>query len=355
MPRRNDLSKILIIGSGPIVIGQGCEFDYAGTQGAKALVALGYDVALVNSNPATIMTDPEVCGRTYVEPLELETVRAIVRREKPDALLPTLGGQTALNLAIALHDDGTLAELGVELIGARAEAIRRAEDRALFKEALEKVGLSCPRSEVAKSVEDARRIAGTLGYPLVLRPSFTLGGTGGGIVRTPSELDAKVAFAIASSPAGEVLVEESLIGWKEFEHEVVRDAADNFITVCTMENIDPMGIHTGDSIIVAPADDPDRSRIPAPPRRCAIQSMRPLGVERAARTSSSRSTRGPDAYRVIEINARVSRSSALACKATGYPIAKVAAKLALGFTLDELTNAITRRPPPSSLPSTTWS
>ncbi|HZF51944.1 MAG TPA: carbamoyl-phosphate synthase large subunit [Polyangiaceae bacterium] len=347
MPRRDDLKRILLIGSGPIVIGQASEFDYSGTQGAKALAAEGYEVILVNSNPATIMTDPELAVRTYVEPLEVPTVRAILERERPDALLPTLGGQTALNLALALHDDGTLARLGVELIGASPQAIRKAEDRALFKQAMERIGLACPRSGYASSAEEARAIvegtaseSGT-GYPVIVRPSFTLGGAGGGIALAPEDLAEKVEWALAQSPTKQVLIEESVLGWKEFELEVIRDRADNFIVVCSIENIDPMGVHTGDSITVAPAmtlTDREYQRL----RDAARAVMTEVGVETGG--SNVQFAVSPEDGRVlvIEMNPRVSRSSALASKATGYPIAKVAAKLAVGYRLDELTNDITQ-------------
>ena len=340
MPRREDLKKVLVLGAGPIVIGQGCEFDYSGTQGIRALRAEGYEVVLVNSNPATIMTDPELADRTYVEPLDLRAARAIVEKERPTALLPTLGGQTALNLALALADEGTLERLGVELLGARPEAIRKAEDRALFKTAMEKIGLECPRAIVARTVEEARSMIDVLGLPLVLRPSFTLGGTGGGIVRTAEELEAKVAVALAESPTHEVLVEESLLGWKEFELEVIRDRADNFIVVCTIENLDPLGVHTGDSITVAPAmtlTDKEYQRL----RDAARAVMSEIGVETGGANVQFAVRPGDGAVRVIEMNPRVSRSSALASKATGYPIAKIATKLAVGYTLDELRNDLT--------------
>jgi carbamoyl-phosphate synthase large subunit len=340
MPRRDDLSKILLIGSGPIVIGQACEFDYSGTQGAKALTSLGYDVVLVNSNPATIMTDPELVRRTYVEPLTRATLSAIIERERPDALLPTLGGQTALNLALDLHESGVLSRFDVKLIGAQVDAIRKAEDRKLFKEAMENCGLESARSGFAHSVEEARELAKLTGYPLILRPSFTMGGTGGGVVERPEELEAKVLWALQQSPTHQVLVEESLIGWKEFELEVIRDAKDNFIVVCSIENIDPMGVHTGDSITVAPAmtlTDREYQRL----RDAARAVMHEIGVETGG--SNVQFAVDPKTGRVlvIEMNPRVSRSSALASKATGYPIAKIAAKLAVGFTLDELTNDIT--------------
>jgi carbamoyl-phosphate synthase large subunit len=340
MPRRNDVNKILLIGSGPIVIGQACEFDYSGTQGAKALTSLGYDVVLVNSNPATIMTDPELVRRTYIEPLTVETLSAIIERERPDALLPTLGGQTALNLALELHGQGVLSKHGVRLIGAQVDAIRKAEDRLLFKEAMKNCGLECARSGYATTVEEARTIVETTGYPVILRPSYTMGGSGGAVVYRPEDLDAKVAWAILQSPTGQVLVEESLIGWKEYELEVIRDSADNFIVICSIENIDPMGVHTGDSITVAPAmtlTDREYQRL----RDAARAVMHEIGVETGG--SNVQFAVDPKTGRVlvIEMNPRVSRSSALASKATGYPIAKIAAKLAVGFTLDELENDIT--------------
>ena len=341
MPARDDIKKILLIGSGPIVIGQACEFDYSGTQGAKALVELGYDVILVNSNPATIMTDPELVKRTYIEPLDVPHLTAIIERERPDAILPTLGGQTALNLALDLHDEGVLSKHGVKLIGAQVDAIRKAEDRKLFKEAMAKVGLECCRSGYAHSLEDAYEIVKDTGYPVILRPSFTLGGQGGGIVETPDEFDEKVLWALDQSPTGEVLVEESILGWKEFELEVIRDKNNNFIVICSIENIDPMGVHTGDSVTVAPAmtlTDREYQRL----RDQARTVMEEIGVETGG--SNVQFAIDPKTGRVIviEMNPRVSRSSALASKATGYPIAKIAAKLAVGMTLDELQNDITR-------------
>ncbi len=340
MPRREDIKKILLIGSGPIVIGQACEFDYSGTQGAKALVELGYDVVLVNSNPATIMTDPELVKRTYIEPIEVKTLTAIIERERPDALLPTLGGQTALNAALALHEAGILSKHGVQLIGAQVDSIRRAEDRELFKEAMNRAGLESARSGHARSLEEAREMVKSTGFPAILRPSFTMGGAGGAVVEDPSEFDAKVEWALSQSPTHEVLVEESLLGWKEFELEVIRDKADNFIVVCTIENIDPMGVHTGDSVTVAPAmtlTDREYQRL----RDAARAVMHEIGVETGG--SNVQFAVNPQDGRVIviEMNPRVSRSSALASKATGYPIAKIAAKLAVGFTLDELKNDIT--------------
>ena len=340
MPRRDDLHKILLIGSGPIVIGQACEFDYSGTQGAKALTKLGYDVILVNSNPATIMTDPELVRRTYVEPLDHDTLAAIIERERPDALLPTLGGQTALNLALELHASGVLSKHRVQLIGASVEAIKKAEDRLLFKDAMRKAGLECPRSGYARSTAEAREVVKTTGYPAILRPSFTLGGAGGAVVDNESELDTKVAWALSESPVHEVLVEESVLGYKEYELEVIRDRADNFIVVCTIENIDPMGVHTGDSITVAPAmtlTDREFQRL----RDAARAVMHEIGVETGGSNVQFAVCPKTGRVLVIEMNPRVSRSSALASKATGYPIAKIAAQLAVGFTLDELKNDIT--------------
>jgi carbamoyl-phosphate synthase large subunit len=341
VPRRDDLKKILLVGSGPIVIGQACEFDYSGTQGAKALLAEGYEVVLVNSNPATIMTDPELASRTYVEPLTVDAVAKIIERERPDALLPTLGGQTALNLALALDEAGVLERYGVELIGASKQAIRKAEDRGLFKEACAKVGLDTPRSGHAHSLEEARAIVAETGYPAILRPSFTLGGMGGGIVWKPEELDEKVDWALTQSPTHEVLIEQSVLGWKEYELEVICDVAGNFGVVCSIENIDPMGVHTGDSITVAPAmtlTDREYQRL----RDGARAIMREIGVATGgANVQFAVNPKNGDVI-VIEMNPRVSRSSALASKATGYAIAKVAAKLAVGYRLDELRNDITR-------------
>ncbi len=340
MPRRGDLHRIVIIGAGPIVIGQACEFDYSGTQGTKALRDEGYEVVLVNSNPATIMTDPELATRTYIEPLEPRTLTAILERERPSAILPTLGGQTALNLALELHRDGTLARLGIEMLGASPEAIAKAEDRALFKDVVTKVGLESPRSEIAHSVAEAQEIALRMGFPLILRPSFTLAGSGGGIAHDEGELPTKVAWALSQSPTHEVLIEESLLGWKEFELEVMRDRKDNFIVVCTIENLDPMGVHTGDSITVAPAmtlTDREYQRL----RDGARAIMTEIGVETGGANVQFAISPADGRVRVIEMNPRVSRSSALASKATGYPIAKIAAKLAVGYTLDELKNDIT--------------
>jgi carbamoyl-phosphate synthase large subunit len=341
MPRRTDIQRILLIGAGPIVIGQACEFDYSGTQGAKSLREEGYDVILVNSNPATIMTDPELAACTYVEPLEWRTVAAIIERERPQALLPTLGGQTGLNLAMKLRDEGVLERFGVEMLGARPESIDKAEDRALFKAAMERIGLSCPRAGAAHSVEEARAVVRETGFPAILRPSFTLGGSGGGIAYSESEFEAKVEWALAQSPTREVLIEESVLGWKEFELEVMRDRADNFIVVCSIENVDPMGVHTGDSITVAPAmtlTDREYQRL----RDAARAVMTEIGVETGGANVQFAVNPKTGAFHVIEMNPRVSRSSALASKATGYPIAKIAAKLAVGYTLDELKNDITQ-------------
>jgi carbamoyl-phosphate synthase large subunit len=341
MPRRTDLQRILLIGAGPIVIGQACEFDYSGTQGAKSLREEGYDVVLVNSNPATIMTDPELAARTYIEPLDWRTLAAIIERERPQALLPTLGGQTALNLAMKLCEEGVLERYGVEMLGARPESIAKAEDRALFKTAMEKIGLTCPRAGVVHSVEEAWEVVRTTGFPAILRPSFTMGGSGGGIAYSESEFAEKVSWALTQSPTHEALIEESLLGWKEFELEVMRDRADNFIVVCSIENLDPMGVHTGDSITVAPAmtlTDREYQRL----RDAARAIMTEIGVETGGANVQFSVDPKTGKSHVIEMNPRVSRSSALASKATGYPIAKIAAKLAVGYTLDELENDITR-------------
>jgi carbamoyl-phosphate synthase large subunit len=345
MPRNNELNKILLIGSGPIIIGQGCEFDYSGVQACKALREEGYVVVLVNSNPATIMTDPEFADRTYIEPITAEVIEAIMEREKPDAILPTLGGQTALNAAMELNRNGALARHGVKLIGANAQAIAKGEDRQLFKEAMLRIGLDLPRSGVARSLGDIDRIVGEIGtFPLIIRPAFTLGGTGGGIAYNREELDAIVARGLDLSPVHEVLIEESLVGWKEFEMEVMRDRMDNCVVVCSIENFDPMGVHTGDSITVAPVQTlTDREYQSM--RDAAFAVIREIGVETGG--SNIQFAVNPDNGRmvVIEMNPRVSRSSALASKATGFPIAKIAAKLAVGYTLDEIKNDITRETP----------
>jgi carbamoyl-phosphate synthase large subunit len=345
MPRNNELKKILLIGSGPIVIGQGCEFDYSGVQACKALREEGYEVVLVNSNPATIMTDPEFADRTYIEPITPEVIEAIMEREKPDAILPTLGGQTALNAAMELNRNGALARHAVKLIGANAQAIAKGEDRQLFKEAMLRIGLDVPRSGVARSLADIDRIVGEIGtFPLIIRPAFTLGGTGGGIAYNREELDAITARGLDLSPVHEVLIEESLVGWKEFEMEVMRDRMDNCVVVCSIENFDPMGVHTGDSITVAPAQtltDKEYQMM----RDASFAVIREIGVETGG--SNIQFAVHPDNGRmvVIEMNPRVSRSSALASKATGFPIAKIAAKLAVGYTLDEIKNDITRETP----------
>ena len=349
MPKRTDLRKILIIGSGPIVIGQACEFDYSGTQGCRALREEGFEVVLVNSNPATIMTDPEMATRTYIEPLTPEFVAKIIERERPDALLPTLGGQTALNLAMALHEDGTLARFGVELIGAKIDAIRTAEDRKLFKQAIERIGLSLPRSGLARSLDEAKTIVRDTGFPALIRPSFTLGGSGASIAYNADELESGVLWGLQMSPVGSVLIEESIIGWKEFELEVMRDLADNVVIICSIENFDPMGVHTGDSITVAPAQtltDKEYQLM----RDAAVAIIREIGVETGG--SNIQFAVNPEDGRlvVIEMNPRVSRSSALASKATGFPIAKIAAKLAVGYRLDEIRNDITRETPASFEP-----
>lgn len=350
MPKRKDIKSILIIGAGPIVIGQACEFDYSGTQACRALRSEGYRIILVNSNPATIMTDVEVADRTYIEPITPEYVLKVIEREKPDALLPTMGGQTALNVAVALAESGELERNGVELIGAKLRAIRKAENRELFAEAMKKIGLEVPRGIFVRSESEAESALQQLGLPLVVRPSFTLGGTGGGIAETASEYFDIIRRALSASPIGEVLVEESIMGWKEYELEVVRDLADNVIIVCSIENVDPMGVHTGDSITVAPAQTLTDKQYQAM-RDAAIKIIREIGVETGG--SNIQFAVHPETGRmiVIEMNPRVSRSSALASKATGFPIAKVAAKLAVGYRLDELQNDITKTTPASFEPA----
>ena len=340
MPRRTDISSILIIGAGPIVIGQACEFDYSGAQACKALRAEGYRVILVNSNPATIMTDPGLADATYIEPITPDTVEKIIRRERPDALLPTMGGQTALNVAIQLDASGVLKRLGVELIGANAEVIDRAEDRLKFRDAMAEIGIESPRSGIAHTLEEARAVLAQVGLPAVIRPSFTMGGTGGGIAYNKTEFEQIVTSGLDASPTTEVLVEESVLGWKEYEMEVVRDRADNCIIVCSIENIDPMGVHTGDSVTVAPAltlTDKEYQMM----RDASIACLRKIGVETGGSNVQFAVNPADGRLLVIEMNPRVSRSSALASKATGFPIAKVAAKLAVGYTLDELANDIT--------------
>ncbi len=350
MPRRKDLQKILIIGSGPIVIGQGCEFDYSGTQACKALREEGYQVVLLNSNPATIMTDPGLADRTYVEPITPEIAERILERERPQALLPTLGGQTALNLAVELGKSGALERHGVELIGASLDAIEKAEDRERFKAAMERIGLETPLSGFARSLDEAMALGEQVGFPAILRPSFTLGGQGGGIAYNRDELRQKAEVALRLSPVGQVLVEQSVLGWKEFELEVMRDRADNALIVCSIENLDPMGVHTGDSITIAPAQtltDKEYQRL----RDDALAIIREIGVSTGG--SNIQFAVNPEDGRVVvvEMNPRVSRSSALASKATGFPIAKIAAKLAVGYTLDEIRNDITRETPASFEPT----
>ncbi|MEY2541282.1 MAG: carbamoyl-phosphate synthase large subunit, partial [Verrucomicrobiota bacterium] len=351
MPRNDQIKRILLIGSGPIVIGQGCEFDYSGVQACKALREEGYQVVLVNSNPATIMTDPEFADRTYIEPITAEVIEAIIEREKPDALLPTMGGQTALNAAMELYRNGALARHSVKLIGANAQAIAKGEDRQLFKEAMLRIGLEVPRSGVAHSLEDAARIVHEIGtFPLIVRPAFTLGGRGGGIAYNRDELNEIVARGLDLSPVNEVLIEESLVGWKEFEMEVMRDCADNCVVVCSIENFDPMGVHTGDSITVAPVQtltDKEYQLM----RDAAFAVIREIGVETGGSNIQFAIDPANGRMVVIEMNPRVSRSSALASKATGFPIAKIAAKLAVGYTLDEIKNDITRETPASFEPT----
>jgi carbamoyl-phosphate synthase large subunit len=350
MPKRTDIKRILIIGSGPIVIGQACEFDYSGTQACKALRSEGYEVVLVNSNPATIMTDPEIANRTYIEPLSKEYLEAIIAAERPDALLPTVGGQTGLNLAVELAESGILEKYGVKLIGAQLKAIKVAEDRLLFKDVCRKIGLEVPASEVVNDIPKAIELADQLGYPVVIRPSFTLGGTGGSIAYNREEFSDAISRALDASPVRQALIEESVLGWKEYELEVMRDFRDNFVVICSIENFDPMGIHTGDSITVAPAQtltDKEYQRM----RDAAAAIIREVGVETGG--SNIQFAIDPETGRmvVIEMNPRVSRSSALASKATGFPIAKIAAKLALGMTLDEIPNDITRKTPCSFEPT----
>jgi len=350
MPKRTDLKRILVIGSGPIVIGQACEFDYSGTQACKALRSEGLEVILVNSNPATIMTDPEMADRTYVEPLTPDLVAAIIEKERPDAVLPTVGGQTALNLAVALAERGVLEKYNVKLIGAQIDAIKVAEDRLLFRNAMKEIGVEVPRSGVAKSLEEAMALVEDTGFPAIIRPSFTMGGVGGGIAYNVEEFRELAARGLEFSPVHEILVEESVIGWKEFELEVMRDVADNFVVICSIENVDAMGVHTGDSITVAPAltlTDKEYQRM----RDMARRIIRRVGVETGG--SNIQFAVNPDDGRIvaIEMNPRVSRSSALASKATGFPIAKIAAKLALGYHLDEIPNDITRLTPASFEPT----
>jgi carbamoyl-phosphate synthase large subunit len=341
MPKRTDIKKILIIGAGPIVIGQACEFDYSGTQACKALKEEGYTVILLNSNPATIMTDPDFADRTYIEPVTPEVLARIIEKERPDAVLPTLGGQTALNTAVAVAKNGTLEKYGVELIGAKLPAIEKAEDRTLFKQAMEKIGVAVPRSGLAHNYQEAMEVIEYIGFPAIIRPSFTLGGTGGGIAYNREEYETMAVAGIDASPTDEILVEESVIGWKEFELEVMRDLADNVVIICSIENLDPMGVHTGDSITVAPAQtltDKEYQLL----RDASIRIIREIGVETGGSNIQFGINPVDGRMVVIEMNPRVSRSSALASKATGFPIAKIAAKLSVGYTLDEIPNDITR-------------
>ncbi len=341
MPKRTDIKSILIIGSGPIIIGQACEFDYSGTQACKVLRSEGYKIILVNSNPATIMTDPIMADRTYIEPITPDVVEKIIKKERPDAVLPTLGGQTALNTAFALAKKGVFKKYKVEMIGANAKAIEKAEDREKFKKAMQKIGLDLPKSGQAYSFDEAMEIVKTIGFPAIIRPSFTLGGTGGGIAYNISEFNEMAKTGLETSMISEILIEESVIGWKEYELEVMRDLKDNVVIICSIENFDPMGVHTGDSITVAPAQtltDREYQKM----RDAAIAVIREIGVETGG--SNIQFAVDPENGRmvVIEMNPRVSRSSALASKATGFPIAKIAAKLAVGYTLDEIQNDITR-------------
>ncbi len=350
MPKRTDIKKILLIGSGPIVIGQACEFDYSGTQACKALKEEGYEVVLINSNPATIMTDPEFADKTYIEPITPEVVAKIIEKERPDALLPTVGGQTALNTTVAVAEMGILDKYNVELIGANLKSIKKAEDRQLFKEAMQKIGLDLPKSQNVYSVEEAIKATEEIGFPVIIRPAFTLGGTGGGIAYNLKELQKKVSYGIAQSQIGQVLIEESVLGWKEYEMEVMRDLKDNVVIICSIENFDPMGVHTGDSITVAPAQtltDKEYQKL----RDYSIAVIREIGVDTGGSNIQFAINPVDGRVTIIEMNPRVSRSSALASKATGFPIAKIAAKLAVGYTLDEIPNDITKKTPASFEPT----
>lgn len=349
--KRTDLKKIMILGAGPIVIGQACEFDYSGTQACKALREEGYEVILINSNPATIMTDPETANRTYIAPMTPELVEQVIEKERPDALLPTMGGQTALNLAVALAESGALERYGVELIGAKLGAIKKAEDRDLFKQAMKNIGLKTPPSGIGNTLDECFDIAAKIGeFPLIIRPAFTLGGTGGGIAYNKEEFESICKAGLAASVTSQVLVEKSLLGWKEYELEVMRDLADNVVIICSIENIDPMGVHTGDSITVAPAQtltDREYQRL----RDYSIAIIREIGVECGGSNVQFAVNPVDGEVMIIEMNPRVSRSSALASKATGFPIAKMAAKLSVGYTLDQIPNDITRKTPASFEPS----
>jgi carbamoyl-phosphate synthase large subunit len=350
MPKRKDIKRILVIGSGPIVIGQACEFDYSGTQACKALREEGFIVILINSNPATIMTDPEFSDRTYIEPLHAEAVTQIIEQERPDALLPTLGGQTSLNLAVELAENGTLEEYGVELIGAKLETIKLAEDRELFRNAMREIGLNVPPGGCVHTIEEARGLCRNIGFPLIIRPAFTLGGIGGSVVYNKEEFDPAAQWGLSASPVNEILIEQSVLGWKEYELEVMRDGADNFVIVCSIENFDPMGIHTGDSITVAPAQtltDVEYQNM----RDAAKKIVARIGVETGGANIQFALNPATGEMIVVEMNPRVSRSSALASKATGFPIAKIAAKLAVGYRLHEIPNDITRKTPASFEPA----
>src|SRR5689334_9324328 len=350
MPRRTDISKILILGSGPIIIGQSAEFDYSGTQACKALKAEGYEVVLANSNPATIMTDPDMADRTYIEPLTRDYLEEIIRVERDMspgagfAILPTVGGQTALNLAVDLSDGGVLDKFNVQLIGANIAAIKKAEDRLYFKDAMQRIGLDVPKSALVNNLKDGLEFSGKIGFPVIIRPSFTLGGSGGGIAYNREELLEVLARGLDFSPVHEALIEESVLGWKEYELEVMRDTKDNVIIICSIENFDPMGVHTGDSITVAPAQTLTDREYQAM-RDASLAVIREIGVETGGSNIQYGIHPGTGRMVVIEMNPRVSRSSALASKATGFPIAKIAAKLAVGYTLDEITNDITRKTP----------
>ena len=347
MPKRKDIQSILIIGAGPIIIGQACEFDYSGAQACKALQEEGFRVILVNSNPATIMTDPDMADAVYIEPITWRTVAKIIEKEKPDVLLPTMGGQTALNCALDLVREGVLEAHGVEMVGASREAIDKAEDRDLFRQAMRKIGLDMPRSAIAHSLEEAHQVQAQIGFPTIIRPSFTMGGSGGGIAYNREEFEEICARGLDLSPTSELLIEESILGWKEYEMEVVRDRNDNCIIICSIENLDPMGVHTGDSITVAPAQTLTDKEYQIM-RNASLAVLREIGVDTGG--SNVQFAINPDDGRmiIIEMNPRVSRSSALASKATGFPIAKVAAKLAVGYTLDELSNDITGGVTPAS-------
>jgi len=344
LPKRTDIKSILVIGSGPIVIGQACEFDYSGTQACRVLKAEGFRVVLINTNPATIMTDPMMADATYIEPITPEVIEKIIERERPDALLPTLGGQTALNAAVAVAERGSLDRFGVEVIGAKIDAIKKAEDRDLFKKAMKKIGLDLPRSSQVGSLKEAMAAINRVGFPAIIRPCFTMGGVGGGVAYNMDEFKAQVQAGLAASMTHEVLIEESLLGWKEYELEVMRDCKDNAVIICSIENFDPMGVHTGDSITVAPTQtltDREYQKM----RDAAIACLREIGVDTGGSNVQFALNPANGRMIIIEMNPRVSRSSALASKATGFPIAKIAAKLAVGYTLDEIANDITKKTP----------